>query len=286
MATYLAHTFLCMGMLTSLCYALSAQEPSKMGAIVIEVKDQSGAVASDAQVQILPSPNTIGKDLTTGSDGKLSLNVPPGNYDLRVTLRGFLPYTKRIEVQNDTRQTIDVVLKVGSCPPGNCLIVSNVAYGGETPEWKVFSNRAGWSINYPVDWKIGSCKSCQDPTEPNVFVDFFPPSNSDSGWVMVERLANRPSGTTVDAWFTKIKETVNLNPRLTEERLTLNDLPALKVRYRNANGGVHEMEEVYVVTDSRTFAITFDVDNPGHILEEFGNYNIFLQMVEGFKAKH
>ena len=164
------------------------------------------------------------------------------------------------------------------------LLICALAYG-ETPKWKLFSNRAGWSINYPADWKIESCKSCQDPTAPNVFVDFFPSSNTDSGWVMVQPLADKPSGTTVDAWLTKISQTTNLNPQLAAQRLTLNDLPALKARYRNPNGGGHEMEQVYVVSSSRTFAITFDGDNPGHSLEEFGNYHIFLQMVESFKVK-
>lgn len=126
MGPYLARTLLWMGMLASFCNALPAREPGNTAAIMIEVKDQSGAIAPNARVQILPFPNTNGKDLTTDSDGKLSLNVPPGNYDLRVTLPGFLTYTKRIEVQNDSHQIIDVVLKVGDCPPGPCGIVSNV----------------------------------------------------------------------------------------------------------------------------------------------------------------
>jgi carboxypeptidase family protein len=114
-----------MGMLTPLHYALPAQEPARSGTIVIEVKDQGGAIIQDAQVQILPLPNTIGKNLKTGSDGNLPLTVPPGSYELRVTSPGFFTYAKRIEVQNNTPQRIDVVLKVGSCPPGPCLVVSS-----------------------------------------------------------------------------------------------------------------------------------------------------------------
>jgi hypothetical protein len=156
---------------------------------------------------------------------------------------------------------------------------------GETPRWKVFTSRAGWSINYPSEWKIGSCKSCPDPTAPDVFVDFLPPKDKNSGWVMVEHLAGKPSSTTVDAWFTEIKRTANLNPRLAEQRFMLDDLPALKVRYRNPSCGGHEMEEVYVVSGSRTFSITFDGEKPGLPLEEFGNHHTFLQMLETFKVK-
>ena len=126
MGTCLIRVVLWMGMLTSLCNSLSAQEPRKTGGIVIQVKDQSEATVPNAHVQILPSPNIIGKDLTTDRDGKLSLDVPPGNYDLSVRLAGFLTFTKRIEVQNDSHQTIDVVLRVDSCPPGPCPTVTNV----------------------------------------------------------------------------------------------------------------------------------------------------------------
>ena len=45
------------------------------------------------------------------------------------------------------------------------------------------------------------------------------------------------------------------------------------------------MEEVYVISGSRTFAITFDGDKPGFTLEKFGNYHTFLQMVETFEVK-
>lgn len=164
------------------------------------------------------------------------------------------------------------------------LLTYALAYG-ETPRWKVFSNRAGWSIKYPGDWRIASCRFCEDPTAPHVFVDFFPPVNTDSGWVMVEPLQDKPSGMALDGWFIEIKKTANLNPRLTEQRFILNDLPALKVRYRNLHEGGDEMEAVYVVSGSRTFAIKFAGDKPGLSLEKFGNYHTFLQMVGTFKVK-
>jgi len=164
------------------------------------------------------------------------------------------------------------------------LLIGALAYG-EAPIWKPFSNRAGWRINYPADWKIGSCRSCPDPTAPDVFVDFIPPTESDSGWVMVEVLEDKPSNTSDDTWFTEIKRTVNQNPEVSEKRFTLNSLPALRVRYRNPTDGGHEMEEVYVISGSRTFQISFDGNQPGLSIDKFRNYHTFLQMVETFRVK-
>jgi hypothetical protein len=155
----------------------------------------------------------------------------------------------------------------------------------EGPAWKVFSNRAGWSIGYPGDWTIGSCRSCKDPSAPEVLVDFFPATDKESGWVMIEHLADKPSGMTVDTWFAEIKQTNNLNPRLKERSFMLHDLPALSVRYRNPNNGGEETETVYVMSGSRTFAIGFSGEKPGLALEQFGNYNTFLQMVKSFGIK-
>ena len=107
--------------------------------------------------------------------------------------------------------------------------------------------------------------------------------DSDSGWVMVEHLEDKPKGMAVDAWFTEVKQTANLNPQLTEQRFILNGVPALRVRYRNPDGD--EMEEVYVVSDSRTFEIHFDGDKPGLSLQELGNYHTFLQMLKTFRVK-
>lgn len=164
------------------------------------------------------------------------------------------------------------------------ILVCALCYG-ETTRWKVFSNRAGWSIKYPADWKIASCHSCSDPTDPDVYVDFFPPGNSDSGWVMISHLGNKPPNATLDAWFSDIKQRANQNPRISEERLTLGDLPALKVRYRNPSGGGREMEHVYVVSGSQTFSISFGGEKPGLAIEQYENYPIYLEMVKSFKVK-
>jgi hypothetical protein len=154
------------------------------------------------------------------------------------------------------------------------------------PGWKTFVNRAGWSMNYPADWTIASCHSCSDPTAPEVYVDFFPPKNKRaSGFVIVEPLAEQPPRTTIDEWFADVKSTANQNPRVAEKRFTLNALPALRVRYRNAGDGGYEMETVYVVSRGRTFAIAFSTERRGVSLEATENYSTYVQMVKTFKIK-
>jgi hypothetical protein len=112
-------------MFVVLSSAFPPQELSKSASIMLEVKDESGAIVQNAQVQILPLPNTIGKSPTTDSGGKLYLNVPPGTYDLSVNVPGFALSTKRIEVKPDTSSKVDIVLKVQGCPPGSCVEVSS-----------------------------------------------------------------------------------------------------------------------------------------------------------------
>ncbi len=104
-------------MLASLCSALPAQDSIKTVAITIEVKDQSGGIIPNAQVQITPSPSNIEKKITTDGDGRLHVGMPPGSYDISVTSTGFARMKKRVEVQDATPQVVSVVLTPGSCPP-------------------------------------------------------------------------------------------------------------------------------------------------------------------------
>jgi hypothetical protein len=155
----------------------------------------------------------------------------------------------------------------------------------QTANWKTFTNRAGWSIDYPAEWKISSCHSCSDVTAPDVFVSFFPPAvkDYDQGSLMIEHLADKPADKSADEWLAYVKKTHNLNPQMKEEKFTLNSLPALRVRYRNPAGSGYEMETVYIVSNSKTFAMTFD-GKPGASVESLRNYTIYLRMLSTFKT--
>ena len=101
---------------------------------------------------------------------------------------------------------------------------------------------------------------------------------------MVSPLETKPSDTSVDSWLAKVCRTNNLNPPISHERMAVNGLPALKVRYRSSEG---EMEDVYVISGSKTFSISFSADpsSPGTPIDKLRNYATYLKMVESFHVK-
>jgi len=156
----------------------------------------------------------------------------------------------------------------------------------QEPNWKQFKSRGGWKISYPADWQISSCRSCKDPTSAGVFVDFSPPTNAE-GFVMVEQLASRPSNISADAWLRDVSTRANVNPQIQGQKLTVSSVPARKVRYRTVSG--EEMESVYVVSGSDTFALDFngelDSKRPGVPLEKLNGYAIYLEMITTFRVE-
>jgi|SRR5579862_3307875 hypothetical protein len=86
------------------------------------VRDSEGAVIAKAHVVIHWDPagsNYLGDNVgikedisvNTGSDGKFSLELPPGFYDVLVTATAFAPYCEKIRLK-DRPKTFDVKLKV------------------------------------------------------------------------------------------------------------------------------------------------------------------------------
>jgi hypothetical protein len=100
---------------------------------------------------------------------------------------------------------------------------------------------------------------------------------------VVEHPADKPPDTNVDAWLADLSKTANLCPHISEQRLTLNGLPALKVRYRTANED--ETEAVFVVSGLRTFEIYFGGEMPRVPLENLHNYPTYLEMLGTFRVK-
>jgi hypothetical protein len=140
--------------------------------------------------------------------------------------------------------------------------------------WKTFSNRAGWSIRHPRNWTLSSCRSCSDLTDPDVFVSFDGPS-PDSG-IMVEHLVDKPARKTTDQWMEEIIHSANLNLVLSKEWITVSNVRALRVRYRNTSIP-EDMEVVYIVRNNDTFSISaFNINN-AH------SYGIYRRMLSTFQ---
>ncbi|MFZ1917509.1 MAG: M28 family peptidase [Terriglobales bacterium] len=92
---------------------LAAENTSAMP-VTIAVTDPSGAVIPQAQIKISPALETNPPDMETGPDGKLTLALTPGTYDLSVIQPGFATWEQLIQVQWAPGQIIAAQLQVGS----------------------------------------------------------------------------------------------------------------------------------------------------------------------------
>ena len=103
---------------------------------------------------------------------------------------------------------------------------------------------------------------------------------------MVEPLAEKPSDASPDSWLANVANTANANPHIHEQRLKVNDRPALKVRYRTSSG--QQMEAVYVVSGRKTLEVEFsgDLSEQGTVeaLETLRNYQTYLRMLETLRV--
>ncbi len=67
--------------------------------LTVKVSDPSGAPALGAQVELLAASGAPAGSLKTGSDGKAEFAaLAAGHYTLRITLRGFSPVERAVEV--------------------------------------------------------------------------------------------------------------------------------------------------------------------------------------------
>jgi len=160
----------------------------------------------------------------------------------------------------------------------------------QTPQhavaWRVFSNRAGWSISHPRNWHISSCEACTDPRDADVFAEFDSPRSEDSsrGSVSVSPLVNKPLNLSLDKWFSKVEGDGSPFPNslVREKRSTLNGMPTLNILYRDPDG--MEIEETYIVSRPDAFKISFFCNRPGAI-EECPTYPAYLRMLSSFETK-
>lgn len=152
---------------------------------------------------------------------------------------------------------------------------------GQAPRsWKSFSNRAGWSMRYPADWTVGSCRACEDPSAPNVYVEFSPPGSDAGAWVTVDHVEDRPADQTPEAWLRKLART---GAAVVAERwLTLDSLPALEVRYRAQDSS--EFVTTYVVAGTQTFSIELANARPGAV-ERVPRWATYRRMLSSFRVR-
>ncbi len=90
-----------------------AAENTSAVPVTIAVTDPIGAVISRAEIKISPAPETNPAAMQTGPDGKLTLALTPGTYDLSVTQPGFRNWRQQVQVQSAPSQVIAAQLQIG-----------------------------------------------------------------------------------------------------------------------------------------------------------------------------
>src|SRR4029077_2785297 len=104
----LIETLVWMTILVPFSSALPTQEASKGSAIILHVVDQAGGSVPSADVHLVPFPTGLSEGLMTDHDGNLLLELPPGEYNVTVKAPDFFPASKLIEIERDSRQTIQI----------------------------------------------------------------------------------------------------------------------------------------------------------------------------------
>ena len=89
--------------LSVICSLVSAQTESA-APVTIVVTDPSGAVIPHAQIKLFPEPGA--SDLETGDDGRLTLDLRPGSYELSVASPHFLMQRQVFQVPSSGGPTI------------------------------------------------------------------------------------------------------------------------------------------------------------------------------------
>jgi Domain of unknown function (DUF4440)/Carboxypeptidase regulatory-like domain len=88
-----------------------AQAQKQTAHLTIQVNDMTGAVIPKAHVEILDVSTTFTKKLATDDDGKLSIDLPFGTYEVVASYPAFRTEKRKIEV-NTAKQTVTFMLNV------------------------------------------------------------------------------------------------------------------------------------------------------------------------------
>src|SRR5690349_3797209 len=110
----------CILLLAGLCLApfwvTVATAQSIYGTLTGIVSDASQAVVANATVRLRDQQSGSQREAVTNADGYYSLvSVPPGGYQLTVSLAGFETYTRTgIAILGGDKINVNVVMKVGS----------------------------------------------------------------------------------------------------------------------------------------------------------------------------
>ena len=117
-----------LALMLAICALAAAQTTS----LKVRVTDVSGAVVPGAQVEILRGAG--GMKVDTDGNGAAVFNLDPGSYVVRVTSRGFKPWTGKVDIAGSGEQTITASLSIGKSLDGGPVadLVEPLHFNGQT----------------------------------------------------------------------------------------------------------------------------------------------------------
>ena len=114
-----------------------AQERKQSSFAAVDVRDESGAPVPNAVVRFTSLSTGQKTSGTADAMGRLMVELPPGDYDVTPMVLGFRRMVQRIKVKCGEKQSFAFVLRVQTCPPGPCLVVT------AAPPDRVLQNLSG-----------------------------------------------------------------------------------------------------------------------------------------------
>ena len=107
------------------------QQTKPTAHIAIEVHDPTGAPIPKAHVEVSVSATDV-KKLYADDNGKLSVDLPAGTYEVTATYPAFTPAKKRIDVQDARNQIVIFMLDVAVSGP-NVEVLDVPRFSGPMP---------------------------------------------------------------------------------------------------------------------------------------------------------
>jgi purine nucleoside permease len=91
-----------------------AQTPAPATHLVLTIQDATGAIIPSAAIVIDRSSDELYLSGKASKEGRFSIDLPPGSYDLTVKSPGFRSFHQPVEVKAETQQQQPITLQVGS----------------------------------------------------------------------------------------------------------------------------------------------------------------------------
>ncbi len=102
-------TFLLTFVLITICSFVMAQQTKDTTSVTIAVMDSTGAMIPHAQIKLSPEPAV--NNLETGGNGRLTVDLRPGGYELRVAFPHFLTESEHLQIHASDSPTVSVKLR-------------------------------------------------------------------------------------------------------------------------------------------------------------------------------